>query len=136
MGSVQSVFTYGSLMFQPVWSRVVQGKYPSALAVLSGHTRHAVVGEQYPGVIVGPGQVAGRVYFDVSQADQARLDAFEGEDYCRESASILCGGRALTAGFYLYRHASRLTVQDWDPQWFEREGMALFIAGYCAGKGV
>jgi gamma-glutamylcyclotransferase (GGCT)/AIG2-like uncharacterized protein YtfP len=133
-----NVFTYGSLMFAPVWERVVRGQYRSALARLDAHSRHALIGETYPGVRVNPNaHVDGRVYFDVDAADVARLDDFEGDNYDRLISPVeLQSGEVATAGFYLYKGPLTLTAQDWDPQWFEREGMAVFLATFCAAKGV
>jgi gamma-glutamylcyclotransferase (GGCT)/AIG2-like uncharacterized protein YtfP len=132
------VFTYGSLMFAPVWERVVRGRYKNSLAQLDGHSRHALVGETYPGVrIHAASQVRGRIYFDVDAADVARLDDFEGDNYDRLIAPVtLESGESVNAGFYLYKGPLAFTSQDWDPQWFEREGMAVFLATFCAAKGV
>jgi len=90
------VFTYGSLMFPEVWQRVVRGDYRSAPAVLDGHARFALAGETYPGAIARSGAiVAGIVYFDVSDADVAALDAFEGSQYRRDRVRIRLDGGAL-----------------------------------------
>ena len=40
------LFCYGSLMFDPVWTRVVQGGYPAQPARLRGWRRGAVIGEE------------------------------------------------------------------------------------------
>ena len=76
-----SVFTYGSLMFDPVWSRVVAGSYERCEAILQGYDRKAVRGETYPVLMPSSAlsQVQGVVYCNVSSADLARLDHFEGE---------------------------------------------------------
>jgi gamma-glutamylcyclotransferase (GGCT)/AIG2-like uncharacterized protein YtfP len=133
-----NVFTYGSLMFAPVWERVVRGNYKNSLATLAGHSRHALIGETYPGVRMNSAaKVRGRVYFGVDAADIARLDDFEGDNYDRLITPVtLESGEAVDAGFYLYKGPLAFTAQDWDPQWFEREGMAIFLATFCAAKGV
>ncbi len=104
------IFTYGSLMFPAVWTRVVAGCYRSTGACLAGFRRRRVRGEDYPclersagedgngddggdgghcgdGGNTGDGgdhgQVMGVLYLDVAPADIASLDAFEGADYCR-----------------------------------------------------
>jgi gamma-glutamylcyclotransferase (GGCT)/AIG2-like uncharacterized protein YtfP len=132
------VFTYGSLMFAPVWQRVVRGQYRSSLARLDAHSRHALIGETYPGVRTdATAHVSGRVYFDVDAADLARLDDFEGDNYDRLMAPVvLPSGETMLADFYLYKGPLTLTAHDWDPHWFEREGMAVFLATFCAAKGV
>ena len=56
------VFTYGSLMYAPVWERVVVGRYQAAQASAAGFRRHAVRGETYPGVVsAAGGLVLGRL---------------------------------------------------------------------------
>ncbi len=132
-----NVFTYGSLMFDPVWATVVAGRgYRSAPATLTGYRRFAVSGQSYPGVIAAPGgEVEGRLYYDVDKADLARLDAFEGGDYARIAVDtrVIDDGRELSvpAGLYLYLPAERLESRDWDPEWFAREGIHRFIRDYC-----
>lgn len=107
--------------------------------------------------------IVGRVYFDVAAADVARLDAFETNDYERatvaaellesvrlepvpvQSTSLqsmmqphavgLVAGASVPADLYVYRFTERLLAQDWDPEWFEREGIHRFIATYCARHG-
>lgn len=132
-----NVFTYGSLMFDQVWSRVVRGNYRRAEAVLPGHERRAVRGETYPGVIAAPGaSVAGVVYFDVAAADLARLDDFEGSPYERRSVVLELAGQELPAEVYLIRDPGRLEDSPWDVAGFERAGIFEFLSGYCAPRGI
>lgn len=129
------VFTYGSLMFAPVWQRVVQGRYHCIKATLFGYQRFAVSGEAYPGILVHSGgaadaQVAGLVYLDVDADDLLRLDRFEGEDYrrCTVGVHTDAAAPALPAQTYVYNHAARLSEQAWNPQDFALE---QFMASYC-----
>jgi gamma-glutamylcyclotransferase (GGCT)/AIG2-like uncharacterized protein YtfP len=129
---MNTVFTYGSLMFDPVWSHVVRGHYASAPARAIGVRRGAVVNEAYPGCVREPeASTAGRVYFNVSAADMARLDTFEGEHYWREAVLVRDDrGQTHAAWIYMYRLTAGLSATDWSPEWFEREGMAKFLASY------
>jgi gamma-glutamylcyclotransferase (GGCT)/AIG2-like uncharacterized protein YtfP len=132
-----NVFTYGSLMFDQVWSRVVSGSYRRADAVLRGHERRAVRGETYPGVIAAAGaSVTGVVYFDVDAPDLARLDDFEGAPYERRSVLLDLGGEELPAEVYLIRDHDRLEPAPWDVAGFERAGIFEFLTGYCAPRGI
>ena len=129
-----NVFTYGSLMFDPVWSAVVRGRYRSLPAAVANHARHAVRGETYPGVVERAGaEVRGRLWLGVSADDLARLDAFEGGDYRRVTVSVAAGepARAMEAQMYLYLRPERLEAEPWDEGWFEREGIARFLAEHC-----
>jgi gamma-glutamylcyclotransferase (GGCT)/AIG2-like uncharacterized protein YtfP len=148
------VFTYGSLMFAPVWQRVVGGAYRSAPAWLDGYARHALADDAYPGMIEAAGsRVDGLVYFDVTDADLARLDAFEGDEYRRIAVSLTlreaapdgspgpagsAGSlpdaeptRRLSAQTYLFTAVHRLAPHAWEPGRF---ALAGFMATYCRDK--
>lgn len=129
------VFTYGSLMFPPVWERVVRGHYRSAPAVASDHARYAIRGETYPGMVPGPGQqVAGVLYFDVAPQDLAALDAFEGEAYRRVTLPLrLDSGETVQAETYLYLDIGRLAGAPWEPEAFQ---MQRFLDTYCRTRQV
>ena len=124
------VFTYGSLMFAEVWTRVVTGRYRALAARLADHARFAVAGETYPGMIASAGAtVDGVLYLDVDDADVARLDRFEGDDYRRETVTLACAdGSTRTGDTYVYLPRDRLTKSPWDPDAFP---MDVFIATYC-----
>ena len=127
------VFTYGSLMFPDVWERVVRGTYRNAPARLDGHARFEIAGETYPGMIVRAGAaVEGVLYFDVSPADIAALDAFEGSEYRRTTVKVtLASGEAVEAGTYLYLLPQKLSESPWLPEAFQME---RFIGSYCREK--
>jgi len=109
-----NIFTYGSLMFDEVWRQVVSGHYRSAPAVLHHHQRHALTGLSYPGVVAMPGeQVAGRLYFDVSADDIARLDVFEGSEYRRDLLQVMANGEPASAWTYIWLDAQRLSGKPW-----------------------
>lgn len=128
------LFTYGSLMFPPVWERVVAGRPAAVPASVEGFRRRAVRGETYPGVVREAGaRVSGRLYLDVDAADLARLDAFEGADYQRVVAPVRLddgSGRVLDAGLYLYLPTERLEARDWDAEGFGRDALPRFLALY------
>lgn len=81
------LFTYGSLMFEDVWNRLVRGNYLSQQATLMGYARRSVKNDEYP-VIFKPMSLSGVVYYDISDEDMITLDAFEGEYYERKGWSF------------------------------------------------
>ncbi len=129
----RSVFTYGSLMFTEVWSLVVAGRYRAADARLDRHARCSVVDQTYPGMVLSPdAQVAGVVYFDVDDADVARLDHFEGDDYRRDRVTVtLADGTTTAAETYVYLHVDRLLAAPWEPHAF---ALQRFIDTYCRAR--
>ncbi len=128
----QHVFTYGSLMFEPVWQRVVHGRYRSAPATLRDHRRYALGDDTYPGVVRQAGtEVAGLLYFEVDDADLQRLDAFEGDEYRRCSVMVVARldePTMLPAQTYLFEAVHRLSAEPWDPENF---ALQRFLGSYC-----
>jgi hypothetical protein len=149
---VTHVFTYGSLMFERVWSRVVSGTYRKAAGSLVGFTRQRVIGQDYPALrhvgdgdrvdaadgIDGPGILEGVVYLDVRPDDLAALDAFEGPEYRRIQVPVTLLGQArgglpdavVTADTYLFIASDRLEAGPWDPRRFEQEQIERFLRDY------
>lgn len=118
---MSNIFTYGSLMFPNVWQRVVRGNYRFAPASIDGHARFAITGETYPGMIAQPGaRVDGVLYFDVAPGDVAALDAFEGEEYRRDTVFVsLDSGATTEAATYIYTRPRRLSESPWRPEAFQ-----------------
>ena len=59
---MSNLFVYGSLMYEPVWRRIVRGEFQSTRASLRGYRRLCVVNEDYPAIVKGAGIVAGLVF--------------------------------------------------------------------------
>jgi len=130
-----NLFTYGSLMFQEVWSQLVRGDYLSRPARLHGFTRRRVHGDVYPVIFRShPGEwVDGLVYFDVGEEDLRRLDAFEAEPYDRQTHTVVVeGAEKHQADAYVLKESFYYMVNDreWDPQWFAREALPIFVSHY------
>jgi gamma-glutamylcyclotransferase (GGCT)/AIG2-like uncharacterized protein YtfP len=120
-----NVFTYGSLMFAPVWEKVCAGRYATQKMVLKDFQRYCVKNESYPAVVPQQGgSVEGLVYFDVSQADQLALNQFEGGEYVLRQYQI----DGLSIAFYEYVALSRIDKRDWSPDDFEQKGLPEFIS--------
>jgi cation transport regulator ChaC len=103
------VFTYGSLMFPPVWQRVTGGTHVSAPAVLADHAAWQINGQPFPGLTEAPGETTeGIVYFDVDDEAVARLDRFEGATYSRSVVTVrLHDHRLVEAAVYLASAGAR-----------------------------
>ena len=129
----RAIFTYGSLMFPEVWSRVVAGQYGSSAATLGDHARFAVRDQIYPGMVPARGsQVVGVLYLDVDDEDVEALDRFEGDDYRREAIEVVCAdGSSRAAHTYVYRLADRLLDASWEPASF---AMQRFLETYCRDR--
>jgi gamma-glutamylcyclotransferase (GGCT)/AIG2-like uncharacterized protein YtfP len=143
---VNHVFTYGSLMFERVWSRVVSGTYRKAAGSLVGFKRQRVTGQDYPALRIGDAgeagglaAVEGVIYFDVRPEDLSALDAFEGADYRRIQVPVTVRGHApggpaagsiVTADTYLFIADDQVEPGAWDPGRFERDRIERFLRDY------
>lgn len=127
-----NVFTYGSLMYSPVWQRVVSGSYQSSDATIRGFRRLCVRDEAYPVLVVANSTtpISGRLYHEVSAADVERLDAFETDAYVRVAIAVSANGGAGVAHAYMGRHCKEIVDIDWSPEIFEQTGIRSFLASY------
>ena len=129
------VFTYGSLMFDRVWRRVVGADNPKTDAYLCGFKRTRIKNEIFPALIPATGSdcVHGLVYMDVGDSELDMLDHFEGEYYQRRMISCrTIENKSLPAWVYVFRklYANRVIDQPWDPIWFANVGIHQFLAEY------
>ena len=129
---MKNLFTYGSLMFEKVWLRVVGTPRESASGKVAGVKRFAVKGASYPGMVESTTEstVEGVVYFDLADEDLVLLDRFEGA--CYKRCSVTCeldDGRIVAAFCYFFRDRFRYLLADraWDVEAFEREGIRSFL---------
>ncbi|ACR12087.1 gamma-glutamylcyclotransferase family protein [Teredinibacter turnerae] len=126
-----NVFTYGSLMYPPVWQRIVQYHYEHNAATIYGYERVGVRDEPYP-MLVPAGTssvVEGVLYRNITPDDLARLDAFEGDFYDRISVDVvLTDGSVVQGMVYLANAYGRQYALEtpWDMALFEAEGMQRF----------
>lgn len=130
-----NVFTYGSLMFDRVWSSVVDGSYRKTEALLNGYVRKAVKGEVYPAICpsASHSEVQGIVYYNVTPADLGRLDVFEGELYCRKTVKVVAvdTGRIFAETYVLKEeHYPISSHLEWSAEKFEKKDIHRFIESY------
>jgi BirA family biotin operon repressor/biotin-[acetyl-CoA-carboxylase] ligase len=129
----EDVLTYGSLMFEPVWSAVVTGQYSSRAVQVDGWQRYVIPGEDYPGAVLSAGSSMTAVIWEgVGAEDLARLDAFEGDQY--ERVRVLVDLESRPAWIYAWRGERALTSTLWDPDAFAQPGvMERFLARHLLG---
>ncbi|MCU4674878.1 gamma-glutamylcyclotransferase [Catenovulum sp. 2E275] len=129
-----NIFTYGSLMYAPVWQTIVAGNYHSEPACLDGFIRYGVKNEEYPVVKPNPqAQTQGLIYFNVNSQDLTRLDIFEGEYYQRQTKNlVLAKGETIQADCYILKpdYYDISDNLDWSIQKFEQVGLQNFLAKY------
>ncbi|MGM0412864.1 MAG: gamma-glutamylcyclotransferase family protein [Pseudomonadota bacterium] len=116
----ETVFVYGTLLFDAVLARLLGRVPPGESATLTGYARHPVRGAPYPALVAeSGGRVEGRLLSGLGEADVARLDAYEGPEYRRVRVTVTTSrGNRRTAWAWVFpgdrRH--RLASGDWDPE--------------------
>ncbi len=129
------LFAYGSLMFEEVWSRLARGSYVKRSARLHGFSRRKVRDDVFPVVFRSHDAdwVDGVVYLNVTADDIVKLDVFEGELYDRQQHTVVVEQqeKAVAAVYVLKDDYCYMTDEAmWDPAWFAREGLVMFLHGY------
>ena len=128
-----NLFTYGSLMYDEIWTRLTTDKYKKIQAELDGYVRKSIKGEVFPALIKGDGSTSGILYLDVSKEDMQTIDIFEGDIYKRIEGKVLTeNGKCLTCFFYVLLDSCFHIISDdeWDPLVFEKTGLNLMIGEY------
>ena len=126
------LFTYGSLMFEDVWNRLVRGNYLSQKATLMGYARRSVKNDEYPVIFQANELVEGVVYYDINEEDMITLDAFEGEYYERKEVELLVKNAPVHACVYVLKkqYFDIIDPKPWSEAHFATEGIKRFLANY------
>jgi gamma-glutamylcyclotransferase (GGCT)/AIG2-like uncharacterized protein YtfP len=131
MQTLNTCFTYGSLMCEDIFAAVTGLDARGVDARLDGYSRHPVIGTDYPGIrLATASSVPGRLYFDLPPLAIERLDRFEGDEYRREAVSVvLADGSQSDAWVYVFDSAQHQRLGDtaWDFDRFLRSGKAQFM---------
>jgi gamma-glutamylcyclotransferase (GGCT)/AIG2-like uncharacterized protein YtfP len=135
---IMNIFTYGTLMFAEIWSRLIPNKYRQQPAFLSGYVRKVVKAQQYPAIYRAQQHttITGILYFALQQTDIATLDRFEGTCYERLTERVLLdSGEPVEAAVYVLRDSCHHIVSNtnWDAALF-KDQIDRFINEYCGFK--
>lgn len=126
------LFTYGSLMFAPIWQRVVGRQCPCSAAWLAGFRREGVHGAPYPVVLPDPQAplLQGMLYRGLRHPDLKRLDHFEGHLYQRQTVSVQLPDQSESpAQIYVLKPQWRrfASGRPWNPDTFEAQQMRQYL---------
>jgi gamma-glutamylcyclotransferase (GGCT)/AIG2-like uncharacterized protein YtfP len=129
------IFIYGTLMSPRVVStllgRPILSEFPPA--TLSGHSRHPVRDQVFPGTIPNVnGEVQGRLLENMSPLDINFLDWFEGNEYDRKMAKVVCteSGTSMDAQVYIWRREliGELKLDEgWNHEAFCKENLEWYL---------
>lgn len=133
MASTLPLFVYGTLRDADIVSLVLGRTV--AIDTLPEATAPDYVAvpypdRTYPALTQKIGASApGRLLVNLSRADLARLDAFEGEEYHRDTISVLSGGQTLLALCYLPTRPVNADALPWSlADWHSRHKPAMLAA--------
>jgi gamma-glutamylcyclotransferase (GGCT)/AIG2-like uncharacterized protein YtfP len=115
------LFSYGSLMFADVISKVIGHTPTHRNATLADWARRAIPGQTYPAALPSSGsRIEGVLWCDLSGPDWQALDDFEGQEYRRVPVTVVCeGGERVQAHVYEWLDAQCVGESDWSPQDFD-----------------
>lgn len=125
-----NVFAYGSLMFDDIMQELLDQRLMKTDAILNGWSRHALRDRSYPGAVADCNDqafVQGIVWFNLSEADLAILDHFEGDEYSRQEVTVVTqDGQTVQAWVYAWKDKGDL-LGPWDPDLFEQTSRSTFV---------
>lgn len=126
-----TVFVYGTLQFGDVLAAVIGRRLEGRAATLAGYARYAVKQQPFPGIVPDPrSAVRGLVFSGIDPVALARIDAFEGELYRRETVRVSTDdGLELDAQAYVVRPRFRALLADhaWDEEIFDRRWRERYV---------
>ena len=131
---MRRLFTYGSLMCSDIMLSVAGACRHVGPAVLSGFARFRVLHETYPAILPREdAAVEGVLYDEIDARAFARLDAFEGEMYSRETVSVCIRANDFRRAYTYVLRPEFLhfaTKETWSFDEFLRTGKAAFTEAY------
>ncbi len=125
------LFTYGTLCVAEIMEKVTGGVFEAEDAVLPGYQSFLIKGHSYPGMIrTGRSLAQGKVYYHLTAASMARIDAFEGEYYRRENVRPrLDNGAEIDAVAYVLVASMHYLLSDkpWSEEDFRRKHLHRYL---------
>lgn len=133
------IFTYGTLMASEVMEALLGRRPPACPALLEGHTRYALRGRAYPGLVDEAGaRTRGVLYGGLDAASVALIDHYESNLYERRHVRVrAAAGAELEAEAYVLRASQRhvLSGESWDLARFRAEHLAETVRHCAALRG-
>lgn len=105
MGSktIDSLFTYGTLMQANKMTKIIGRIPPNVPAVIKNYSAFQLKNRSYPGLLPSNQQTAGILYQNITPAEFELLDEYEGDEYRREVVTIKLNDYAHQSFCYLFK---------------------------------
>jgi gamma-glutamylcyclotransferase (GGCT)/AIG2-like uncharacterized protein YtfP len=124
-------------MFEDILTGVIGCPASCMPATLAGWQRHALNNRSYPGALpsLSPeASIEGMLWTGLSAQAIEALDAFEGEDYIRQTVVVtLSSGQQTTANIYEWRWPESVEGQ-WDTESFIKQHREKFLQDHLLGQ--
>lgn len=136
--AIRPLFVYGTLCFAEITERIL-GRLPAVdRAAAPSWSARILEGRTYPGLVADPMAAAGGLLFmDLTEADQALLDAYEGDEYEQATLRVVNqAGEPIEATVYLLIDEGIVTKDRWTTQWFADLHLEEFTARLDRGESV
>ncbi|MDA9557645.1 gamma-glutamylcyclotransferase [Vibrio sp.] len=141
-----TIFVYGSLMNEEVFTQIVNGHFRKEKGTLAGYKRVKIKGHSFPAIypvkdrnfkssdvedssIQEGSSVDGIVIYDVDQSSLGALDDFEADFYDRTAVDVDTVSGTVSCYAYVFDlvHQDILSDQEWDNDSFRRDHLSDFL---------
>lgn len=126
------IFTYGALMYQPIWLSAVEHHCNPIPAVAQGYLRVSVNDSQRCSLVTASPQarVSGMLYAGLNLSHVRALDDYIGELFERKEIEVITASETYIAQSYMLKdkYSHFLRAYNWDQREFERKEVMSLVA--------
>lgn len=125
---MMNVFVYGSLLFPEIADGLCGQKLKSEDATLSGFSRFALKGADYPAMIPeNNSTIKGKVLLNLDQDAFYLLTFYEGDEYEIAPVKVETSSGIINAIVFVWIGGNELLEDfDWDKEHFEAESLEFY----------
>lgn len=125
---MMNVFVYGSLLFPEIAEGLCGKKLKSEAASLSGYSRFALKGADYPAIIKKSNStVEGKVLLNLDENAIYLLTFYEGDEYGMAPVKVETSSGIIDAVAFVWMGGNEFLEDfDWDEDQFESESLAFY----------
>jgi len=130
------VFTYGTLMYQPLWLKIAEHQRLPIPAVAKGFARCSIENSLSCSLVpAAGGHVAGMLYGGLSESEVARLDEYTEDLFERVQLQVVTPNEKIVAYSYAIKREfeGRILPKTWNQRRFEHFGLLRLLATPGAG---
>lgn len=125
------IFTYGTLMYQPLWLKIAEHQRLPIPAVTKGFARCSIENSLSCSLVAAAGgHVAGMLYGGLSESEIVRLDEYTASLFERVQLQVVTPNETIVAYSYVIKpeFESRILPKTWNQRRFEHFGLLRLLA--------